>query len=124
MDGTVTATEFLKFVENDLVAKLNPFDGHSLHNVVVLDNASIHHVAEVVQAIESTVALLLFLPPYSPNLNPIEETFSKLKYYLRQNDPAIQVADDDDLPQFILSGFATMTVEDCYGWIKHAGYVQ
>ena len=56
-----------------------------------MDNASIHHVEEVVDMIRASGALIRFLPPYSPDLNPIEEAFSKVKSFLRDNETAYQV---------------------------------
>ena len=63
-----------------------PFDGTNPRNVVILDNASIHHCDGVVELIESTGALLIFLPPYCSDLNPIEETFASIKSYLRTHN--------------------------------------
>ena len=60
-----------------------PFDGLNHKSVVILDNASIHHVNCV--AILSVGALLRFLPPYSPDMNPIEEVFGEVKQYLQAN---------------------------------------
>lgn len=60
-----------------------PFNGTNPHSVIVLDNASIHHVDEVVELLDSLGALVLFLPPYSPDYNPIEEAFSKVKSLIR-----------------------------------------
>ena len=55
------------------------FNGVNPHSIVILDNASIHHVQGIVEMINEVGALVLFLPPYSPDFNPIEEAFSKLK---------------------------------------------
>ena len=52
-----------------------PFDGSNPHRVVTIDNASIHHVDEVVQMIQVVGAMIIFLPQYSPDYNPIEDTF-------------------------------------------------
>ena len=62
-------------------------------SVVILDNASIHHVDGVVDLIESTGALVFFLPPYSPDLNAIEEAFSKLKITLRAIEALLDILD-------------------------------
>ena len=59
----------------------------------MLDNASIHHTGQPVSLIED---ILLFLPPYSPDIMPIEECFSKVKAYRRACDPVIQVVDEND----------------------------
>ena len=60
---------------------------------MILDNASIHHVEGIVDLIESTGALVEFLPPYSPDLNPIEEAFSKLKSTLKANEELLDTFD-------------------------------
>ena len=63
-----------------------PYNGTNPHSVVVLDNCSIHHIAEVVTSINDVGAHVLFLPPYSPyspDLNPIEELFSKVTTTLK-----------------------------------------
>ncbi len=60
-------------------------------------NASIHHVDDVVHAIQSVGALVHFLPPYSPDLNPFEEVFAKLKTNFRGNKLAIQAVPDDEI---------------------------
>ncbi len=84
--GSVDAGKFSDFIQQALLPQLKPFDGVNPCSVVILDNASIHHVDGVVDLIESTGALVVFLPPYSPDLNPIEEAFSKLKSTLKANE--------------------------------------
>ena len=70
-------------IHSDFIQKylphLLPFDGINCHSVVVLDNCSIHHIPEVAAMIEEVGAIVHYLPPYSPNFNPIEEAFSKVK---------------------------------------------
>lgn len=122
--GTVNADKFYSYVEQSLLSQLLPFNGTNPRSVVVMDNAAIHHVEDVVELIKSTGAMIEFLPPYSPNLNPIEDAFSKLKYFLKQNDPLVPVYADDELEDLIVVGFATITAEDCCGWMKHNGYLQ
>ena len=73
--GTVDGVVFIEFVETQLLPILNPFNGLNPHSVVVMDNASIHHIDEVFAAILATGELLRFLPPYSPDMNPIELLF-------------------------------------------------
>ena len=73
--GTTDGDAFYKFVQTHLLPQLMPFNQHS---VVIMDNCAIHHIREVVSMIEDVGALVHFLPPYSPDLNPIEEAFSKL----------------------------------------------
>ena len=69
--------------------------------------------------IEETGALLLFLPPYSPDFNPIEEAFSKVKSVLRKLDQEAEVFDDTE--ELVLAAFSTITPQDCQQWIRHAG---
>ena len=64
--------------------------------------------------------LVLFLPPYSPDMNPIEEMFSYIKYYLKDHDAILQ-AMDDPLP-LLEASFESVTKDQCVGWIRHAGY--
>src|SRR3954451_12245959 len=77
IDGAINGELFLAYVEQVLVPTLKPGD------VVIMDNLRVHRMAAVRQAIEASHATLLFIPPYSPDLNPIELAFSKLKALLR-----------------------------------------
>ena len=77
--GTVDGDRFYDYVQKHLLPHLMPFNGMNPHSVVVLDNCSIHHVEGITSMIEEVGALVHFLPPYSPDFNPIEETFSKVK---------------------------------------------
>ena len=85
---------FCDFLERHLLPYLLPFNGVNPRSVVLLDNASIHHTARPVELIQSVGALVHYLPAYSPDLNPIEEMFSKVKACLRENDEAIQKVDE------------------------------
>ena len=78
IDGPINGDWFLVYVEKVLAPTLS--DGH----IVVMDNLASHKVAGVREAIEATGARLLYLPPYSPDLNPIEQAFAKLKAMLRK----------------------------------------
>ena len=72
-DGTVDGDKFLEFVRQNLLPLLMPFNGQNPNSIVILDNASIHHVDQVVELITSVGALIRFLPPYSPDMNPIDQ---------------------------------------------------
>ena len=87
-EGSIDGDKFCNFVERCLVPILQPFNGTNDRSIVVMDNASIHHVERVVTTIQNTGALVRFLPPYSPDFNPIEELFSKVKAYLKANEVA------------------------------------
>ena len=80
-EGSVNSDAFMEFVQQCLLPVLKPFNGQNTKSIVLLDNASIHHVEKVQEAVNGVGALLWFLPPYSPDLNPIEECFSKIKKF-------------------------------------------
>ena len=79
--GTTDGTDFYDFINSQLLPHLLPFNGINHHSIVVLDNCSINHIVEVSRIIHQVGALVIFHPPYydSPDYNPIEETFSKVK---------------------------------------------
>ncbi len=83
-EGNVNGDVFEDFVRTSLLPMLMPFNG--INSVVILDNASLHHMESVTAMINVVGALVRFLPPYSPDLNPIEEVFSKVKSVLKAND--------------------------------------
>ena len=85
-----------------------------------MDNASIHHLERVQDLITRIGAKLMFLPPYSPDLMPLEEVFSKVKAVLKANDNLYLVTSTPEL--MIKLAFATVTPEDTLGYIKHVGY--
>ena len=77
--GSVNGGTFLEFVHGTLIPEMEPFDGSIRKSIVILDNCSVHHTADVKQAFNDAGILVIYLPPYSPDLNPIEETFSYVK---------------------------------------------
>jgi transposase len=103
------------------------FDGYILHRlvptlkpgqIVVADNLTVHYSDRARAAIEACGAQLWFLPAYSPDLNPIEEAFSKLKTFLRSAAPRTL----DDHSTAIWAALRTITPQDAAGWSAHAGY--
>ena len=118
--GGVNAHMFKEFVEEKLASKLQPFNGTNPNSVIVMDNASIHHTTEIVEALEGLGLLIYFLPPYSPDLNPIEEAFSKVKYILQASELSTP---HEDLESLLLMAFSKITATDCIGWMRHAGYL-
>ena len=88
-----------------------PFNGTNPHSIAVMDNAAIHHAPGIIDLVQSTGALVIFLPPYSPDLMPIELCFSKIKVYLKANEVALQVLDDPI--DAVLAAFISVTAEDC-----------
>jgi transposase len=111
-DGGMTSTRFEGYVRHRLAPTLRP------GQVVVADNLRAHHTPSVRAAIEARGAELRHLPPYSPDFNPIEHAFSKVKHALRQ----AQARTDDDLRAATWAAFATITTADAVGWFTHCGY--
>jgi transposase len=83
-----------------------------------MDNLSSHKVSGVVEAIEAVGASVLFLPPYSPDLNPIELMWSKIKATLRK----LKVRAKELLDQAIAQAFSGISLSDISGWFRHDGY--
>ena len=117
--GTTDGDTFYEFVQTHLLQHLMPFNGVNPRSVVVLDNCSIHHIPEIVASIEDVGALVYFLPPYSPDFNPIEEAFSKVKTVLRSTE--VEMANVTDVELLLLASFTSITPDDCYGWFSHSG---
>ena len=117
VEGAVNAETFETFLSIELSSELFPFDGANPRSIVVMDNASIHHVDKVVEFLEDLGVLVYFLPPYSPDFNPIEELFSKVKYVMKANEVYME---DHDLETCILCGFSSVTPDN---WIEHSGYL-
>jgi transposase len=84
--GSVNRDRFFYFVRGSLIPMMKPLDRHSPHSVLILDNCSVHQVREVTQLLTQEGIVVLFPPPHSPDLNPIEEAFSCVKAYLRKHD--------------------------------------
>ena len=74
----------------------------------------------IMSMVEEVGALVLFLPPYSPDYNPIEELFSKLKAMIKQYEVNLEM-EEMDLQEIVLAAFSTITDEDCCSRISHAG---
>ena len=115
--GSVDGSVF-DFVQSSLLHHLMPFDGHNPHSVVILDNCSIHHIQEIVHMIQEVGAIVHFLPPYSPDLNPIEEAFSKVKSTLKLLDKEAEMGESTE--NLLLSAFSYISKDDCQNWIDHA----
>ena len=112
IDAPMNRAIFEVYVETQLVPTLRKGD------VVILDNLAAHKSPVAEQAIRSTGAWLLFLPPYSPDLNPIEMAFAKLKARLR----ATAARTIDELWNAIGNIYRLFTPEECQNYFKAAGY--
>ena len=112
IDGPMDGAAFLAYVEQVLVKDLTPGD------IVIMDNLPAHKVAGVRRAIEAAGARLLYLPPYSPDFNPIEMAFSKLKAILRK--AAARTV--DALWAAIADALDAFTPSECANYFAAAGY--
>jgi transposase len=101
--GTMNGEIFKNYISEHLAATLRPGD------IVIMDNLSSHKVKGIQEAVETAGAALLYIPPYSPDLNPIEEMWSKLKAYLRK----VKARTSENLLAAITDGFKTITAENC-----------
>jgi transposase len=111
-EGAMDGEMFLAWVRQGLAPRLQPEDW------VIMDNLATHKVAGVRQAIEGVGARLLYLPPYSPDFNPIENLWSKVKQILRSLAPRTA----DQLLQAAATAFAAISASDCHGFFLHARY--
>jgi transposase len=112
IDGAVNGDLFVAYVEQVLVPTLRPGE------VVVLDNLSSHKRAAVRQAIERAGCRLLYLPPYSPDFNPIEPAFAKLKALLRKAAKRTV----SELWEFLGQALDAFAPAECRNYFQHCGY--
>lgn len=112
LEGAVDADAFRAYVGRVLVPTLSAGD------VVVMDNLSSHKVAGVRESIESAGATLIYLPPYSPDMNPIEKAWSKVKKLLRDAAARTQAA----LESALAAALAAITPADARGYFRSCGY--
>ena len=113
VEGATDGEVFTTFVREVLGPTLQAGD------IVVLDNLGAHRAAAAREAVEARGARLQFLPPYSPDLNPIERCWSKLKTALR----AAKARTREALEEAIKQAIATVSESDARAWFKHCGYV-
>jgi transposase len=112
VEGATDTQAFEAYVEHFLVPTLEK------GQVVVLDGLGAHWPSRIRELIEARGAELVFLPSYSPELNPIEEAFSKIKHLVRKEGARVHEA----LVEAIGRALAAVTAEDAAGWFAHAGY--
>jgi transposase len=113
IDSATDGDVFRVYVEQVLCPQLQPED------VVVMDNLSAHKVKGVRQLIEASGAKLLYLPPYSPDLNPIEKAWAKLKQHLR----SLKARTLEALERGIAEAIPTVTPDNAKAWFRHCGIV-
>ena len=112
IEGAVDGLVFKTYVEQVLAPTLDPGD------IIVMDNLGAHKVDGVIEAIEARGAKVIFLPPYSPDLNPIEKCWSKIKTYLR----AAKARTREALEQALKEALLLITPNDAAGWFASCGY--
>lgn len=103
---------FLDYLKNVIIPTLHKGD------IVVMDNMRSHHVKGVEEVLRAAGMIPLYLPPYSPDLNPIEMLWSKMKAILRKLGCKIAAP----LPQMVAQALALVSPEDCFGWFTADGY--
>ena len=112
VDGAINGPTFLAWVHQQLTPRLWPGE------VVVMDNLQVHKVAGVREAIEAAGARVAYLPPYSPDLNPIEQVFSKIKWLLRSAGERTVEA----LWARIATVLDAFSPAECRNYLRHCGY--
>ena len=112
VEGAVDTAVFHAYVEQMLSPTLQPGD------IVVMDNLAVHKVAESAQLITARGARIEYLPPYSPELNPIEKCWAKLKTVLRQAKARTREA----LEEALTRALQTISAADAHAWFPHCGY--
>lgn len=111
-EGAMNAHRFLAWLRVALLPRLRP------GAVIVMDNLRVHHVAEVRALVEAAGCRVVYLPPYSPDLNPIEMAWSKLKTYLRGRAERTT----ERVRRAVHWGLQTVHALDVVGWFTHAGW--
>jgi transposase len=112
LDGPINGTAFCYYITHMLAPALTPGD------VVIMDNLSAHRVTGVRESLESKDITLHYLPPYSPDLNPIEKMWSKIKSLLR----SAGARTTRSLYQAVGNAFRAVTSQECLNYFKSCGY--
>lgn len=113
-EGTLNGELFKKYVDEFLAPSLNAGD------IVILDNSSVHKAKGVLDGLAKSGAKAMFLPPYSPDLNPIEMMWSKLKSILRKT----KARSYEELEKHLNFALEEISLQDIKNWFLHDGYGQ
>ena len=117
-EGTVNGDRFKYFVQTSLLPVLQSFNTINPLSVVIMDNASIHHVQSCADLTENAGSRVIFLPPYSPDLNPV---FCTVKSILKANDKIVQTCTS---PRSVIAmAFSTIDQQMCINFCQHCGYI-
>ena len=109
--GGTTGDRFVDYLEKTLIPTLNKGD------IVIMDNLRSHHIKKVAEVLEKAEIKFLYLPPYSPDFNPIEKMWSKIKSILRK----LKARNVKNLPKAIETAFSCIAQSDCIGWFNSCG---
>ena len=110
--GGTTGDKFIQYLKETLIPTLKPFD------IVIMDNLRTHHIEEVRALLSGAGVMFMYLPAYSPDLNPIGMMWSKVKAILRK----AKERTEETLIAAIKEAMKEITPEDCQGWFRKAGY--
>ena len=109
--GGTTGDRFVEYLEKVLIPTLHEDD------VVIMDNMRSHHVKKVAEVLNKAKIQLLYLPPYSPDFNPIEKMWSKMKAIMRK----MKIRDSTLLPDAVKKAIGYVRISDCKGWFRSCG---
>jgi transposase len=98
---------------------MSPFPGPQ--SVIIMDNARIHHQQGLINLLKGYGVQVEFLPPYSPDFNPIEEAFASIKAWIRRNDEYVNSVEDYELP--LIEACGQIGVDEARGYFKHLIYI-
>jgi len=111
--GGTTAEKFKNYLESTLIPRLGE------NSIVIMDNMKSHHANDVKKCLDERKVNYLYLPPYSPDFNPIEKLWSKIKAFLRK----LKARTPEQLPIAINEAFCAVTPSDCAGWFRFCNYL-
>ena len=106
--GGTTGDRFVEYLEKVLIPTLHKGD------IVIMDNMRSHHVKKVSEVLQKAKIQLLYLPPYSPDFNPIEKMWSKMKAIMRK----MKIRDSTLLPEAVKIALGNVRISDCEGWFR------
>lgn len=112
--GGTTAEKFKKYLKDILLPSMGTDD------VIIMDNMRSHHAKIVKSLLDKNGIGYIYLPPYSPDLNPIEKVWSKMKAFLKK----LKIQKAAQLPHGIKAALNTITPDNCKGWFHACGYMQ
>jgi len=122
--GSFKSDSFKDFILG-LLDQMNPFP--ESNSVIVMDNCKIHKREDILEAINARGVAYEFLPPYSPDYNPIELAFSAMKYHLRRDGAYVRMAmasmSEAEVVSTFMRALYVITPQDCQGWYRHCGYI-